>query len=71
MPKRVDLSLDQDKRIPQNTMTNDPDKVWPEGIVRFVCDAKISKSGIFELVCHHRLKSAFTFHQYSPLHRSA
>ena len=32
-------------RTPQHTMTNDPGKVWPQGVVHYVMDKSLSEFG--------------------------
>ena len=33
----------QNSRIPEYSMTNDPEKVWPGGIVHYAMDASLGK----------------------------
>ena len=39
------------KRFPEYSMTNDPDKVWPGGIVHYVMDTSLGKFWMTSTTC--------------------
>ena len=56
-------------RITQYSMTNDPEKVWPGGIVHYAMDASLSKFMITYLSCSTCLVQVYSASHICNVHK--
>ena len=47
------MVVEESSRSPQHLMTNDPDKVWPGGILPYHIDASVGNSIMIYVTCLH------------------